>query len=254
MHLLRRLLPTPCLACAAAESRSPGSSLGLCPRCAARLKPLAPGLCRVCAREIPGLVPEAFLCGECRRQPPSFDRLVACFAYAPPLDAVIGGLKFRRLEYLGELLAAAMARHLGDVLEDCDCIVPVPLHWRRRLMRGFNQAEAIAEPLARGLRLPFSRALRRRLATGAQTRLHRGDRLRNLRGAFAARPGAVLAGARVALIDDVVTTSATAEAASRALKSAGAGSVIVLAVARTMASPYGSAAPGVHPSSAVREP
>ena len=120
-----------------------------------------------------------------------------------------------------------------------DLVVPVPLHWRRRLARGFNQAERIARPLAACLGVAYGSALRRRRATRAQARLGRAERLANPAGAFAVRhspfPGRRLRldGARVLLVDDVATTGATLEAAARALRVAGAESVTAVAVART---------------------
>lgn len=180
-------------------------------------------------------MPDGFLCGRCRARPPAYDGLAAAFAYEPPVDKVIGALKFRRLEYLGEELAAALLSALGDQAEGHDLVVPVPLHWRRRLGRGFNQAESIARPLARSLGLPLAMALRRRRATSAQARLERAARLRNPRGAFAIREAHAVRGARVILVDDVVTTAATVQAAAAALKAAGAERVLVAAIARTLA-------------------
>ncbi|MEO8503765.1 MAG: phosphoribosyltransferase family protein [Acidobacteriota bacterium] len=206
-----------------------------------RLHAPGPGLCGCCARPIFGLIPDGFLCGACRSRPPAYDGLVAAFAYEPPLDAVIGALKFRRLEYLGEELAAALLHTLSHSLAAqesltnlADLVVPVPLHWRRRLERGFNQAERIARPLAAALDCPLVSALRRRRHTRAQARLERGERVRNPLGAFALGAAQRLRGARVLLVDDVVTTAATVEAAARILKAAGAERVLVAAVARTL--------------------
>ena len=127
------------------------------------------------------------------------------WAYQPPLDAVLTGLKFRRLEYLGMQLGRAMADLFRSQLTDCDLVVPVPLHWRRYLNRGYNQAATIARPVAAELGLPMAGVLRRRRATPAQSRLSRAERRRNLRGAFALRAtmfgGASCVGRHVLLID-----------------------------------------------------
>ncbi len=192
------------------------------------------GFCPGCGRELAAAaLPPGFLCAACRGRPPAFDELLAAFAYAPPLDTVIRGLKFRRLEYLGEALAWALFRRFENALRAHDLVVAVPLHWRRRLARGFNQAEAIARPLAARAGLGTASALRRRRATVSQAGLPRAERLRNLRHAFVANPDTVQR-ARVLLIDDVVTTGATVDAAARALKEAGASWVTVLAAARTL--------------------
>ncbi|HUF79325.1 MAG TPA: ComF family protein [Thermoanaerobaculia bacterium] len=183
----------------------------------------------------------AHRCGDCRRQPPPFAALRAAWSYQGPLAAVIRGLKFRRLDYLG----AHLARDLRELVAEpgWSLVVPVPLHWRRRWLRGYNQAERIAHPLARLLGVPSAELLRRRRATRPQTDLAREERLTNPRGAFVLRSGRWspevalarrrLGGGRVLLIDDVVTTGATLRAAAEALRQAGAGEVVALAAART---------------------
>ncbi|MGH9464371.1 MAG: ComF family protein, partial [Thermoanaerobaculia bacterium] len=91
-------------------------------------------------------------CPGCGRRPADLDRLVAGWHYAPPLDAVLLGLKFGGLGYLGRHLAAALAERHGAELAAVDLLVPIPLHWWRQLGRGYNQAAEIARPLARRLR------------------------------------------------------------------------------------------------------
>ena len=116
-------------------------------------------------------------------------------------------------------------------------VVPIPLHWSRRLVRGYNQAESIAKPLARRCGLPLVRALRRRRSTRQQALLDRNERETNLRLAFAVRCSqrTKVAGQQVLLVDDVVTTGATLEAAAGCLREAGARSILGLAVGRTPA-------------------
>lgn len=163
----------------------------------------------------------------------------AVWVYGPPVDAVIRGLKFERLEYLGSHLAEELAERFRRELEVGDCVVAVPLHWRRRWTRGFNQARAIAEPLAAILKVPMIPALTRRRATPPQSALDRKARLQSPRGAFRPRRGCRLAGRTVLLVDDVVTTGATLDAAARALLQGGASKVVAIAVARTPAAGEG---------------
>ncbi len=172
-------------------------------------------------------------CGACRRRPPPYDRILSAWSYQPPLDAVLAGLKFRRLEYLGAQLGRATVDLLRPRLTDRDLVVPVPLHWWRHLRRSYNQAAVIARPVASDLGLPLASVLRRRRPTTAQSRLSRAERQRNLRGAFAVRRGMLPKGSRVLLVDDVATTGATVQDASACLRRAGAGSIIALTVART---------------------
>ena len=245
-RLLHVLLPAPCLACGTPlPARAP---LGLCPPCHGRLRPLSPTngaravapagvgpVCSGCARPLAGLRSTAgSCCGRCLGAPPAYDRLLALWLYQPPLDAVVAGLKFGRLDYLGAHLAAC-AGDLCDLAAPAglDLVVPVPLHWRRRLARGYNQSERIARPLARRLGVPYADALRRHRATPPQTALGRRARLANLHRAFRVRQPAAVAGRRILLVDDVATTGATLEAAARELRRAGALEILALVAGRT---------------------
>jgi ComF family protein len=232
--LLAHALPATCLACRDAAPAGASIRLGLCPDCRRRLRPLrAAASCAGCGRPLAGRLPPGWRCGRCRARPQAFDRLLCGWSYEPPCDAVIAGLKFRRLDYLGAHLAAALHVQLGPEVAGCEVVVPVPLHWRRHLARGYNQAEAIARPLAARLGLPCSRLLRRPRATAPQSALDREARTRNPRGAFRVRRPAAVAGRAVLLVDDVVTTGATLDAAAACLRAAGARRVVALAAART---------------------
>jgi ComF family protein len=128
---------------------------------------------------------------------------------------------------LGALLAQALPRELGF-----DAVVPMPLHWRRRWQRGFNQSELLAREIARKWGVPVSALVRRKRATAPQAGLTSAQRRKNVEGAFQVGKGTRLKGMRLLLIDDVLTTGATASACARALKRAGAAQVTFLALAR----------------------
>ena len=225
LYVLGLVLPSPCLSCEG-PTTTKCPHLGLCVACRGRLS--RPGAaCHLCGEPIAtALIPPAYRCGRCRRHPPAFDRLVAAYLYRQPLDAVVQHLKYRRLAYLGRHLAMSIAMEAGDALIDGDLVTAVPLHWRRQLSRGFNQASEIAYPLARSLGIEMRRTLRRTHATRPQSALSRTDRQRNPTGVFSARPNARLAGRTVLLVDDVMTTGATLHAAAAVLKAAGAQRVI----------------------------
>lgn len=231
-HLGQWLLPSPCLACKEPvwETRN---SLGLCPTCRRRLVRWPQHACVTCGRLLTPELPETWRCSHCRRRPPSYERLLTAWSYQPPLDAVLMGLKFRRLDYLGAHLGQALAEIYPRELGDCELVVPVPLHWTRRLSRGYNQALTIARPLALALGIPLAQPLRRRRPTPPQSRLSRAARRRNLRDAFAIRRAATCRDRRVLLVDDVTTTGATLEAAAACLRRADPLSVVAITAART---------------------
>lgn len=236
LGLLHWLVPARCLSCKSAVDALP-APLGLCPACRSRLAPLLlEGVCAVCAEPLARASgADEGRCHTCLARPPSFDRLLAAWHYLPPLDAVVRDFKFRRLDYLGSHLARTMADRLGPAIGEHAAppvlVSHVPLHWRRRFVRGYDQAREIAVPLARALALPFVPVLRRRRATPAQSSLDRSERLANLSEVFRVR--APVAGRCILLVDDVATTGATLDAAARALKERGAHKVFGLVAART---------------------
>lgn len=194
----------------------------LCADCEAELPWLPAAVCPRCALASPS----GALCGRCIAQPPHYDATVAALWYRFPADTLVQALKFR-----GEL---ALAGPLADFLkkgiqQGADRVVPVPLSAARLRERGYNQAAEIARRLGKG-RLELGLCERTRDAR-PQVELPFDERQRNVRGAFRVRGG--LAGATVAVVDDVMTTGATLDELARTLKAAGAARVVNWVVART---------------------
>lgn len=222
-RLGRSLWPARCLLCNA------GGAAGhdLCVACAASL-PWARLACPRCALPLSSA---ARACGACLRKAPLLDAAHAAFAYRPPLDRLLPRLKFHGDLAAGRLLAGAMAVAFADVARP-QALVPVPLARARLRQRGYDQALELARPLARSLGLPLlPDGLVRVRDTQAQSRLDAGGRRRNVRGAFAANRLVALP-AHVALVDDVMTTGATLQAAALALRRSGVGRVDAWVCAR----------------------
>lgn len=178
-------------------------------------------------------------CGHCTLRPWPLDatRIGADFAF--PWDRLIRDLKFHGALHLAQPLADLLLQRLvpsglhGGAGVDVDVVTALPLHASRWRDRGYNQAWEIARRVARALALPAEPALLTRWrATAAQTDLDEHQRARNVAGAFMPTPGAAIRGRRIALLDDVTTTGATACAAAQALREAGAAHVALWAVAR----------------------
>lgn len=225
---LDRLLPGTCILCGTAC----GQPRDLCSPCADEL-PWNDQSCPRCAMPIPGTQPG--ICGRCLSQPPRFAASVAALRYTYPVRELISRFKFDADLASGRLLSQLLVQHiitLGAPMPGEFALVPVPLHPDRRGERGFNQAERIARVVARGLRQPLHDGLVQRVRrTPDQKKLSAAERRANLRGAF--RAGSC-AGLRVALIDDVLTTGATADAISAVLLAAGASEVHVWCLARAV--------------------
>ena len=171
-------------------------------------------------------------CGACLAERPVFDRARGFGVYEGELRRLVHLLKYDRMLPLAKPLARKMATVL-EALPVPDLVVPVPLYRVRRWRRGFNQALALSEELGReaAIRCEAS-VLRRTRATQPQAGLSYAERKRNVAGAFVVRKPDRVANKTVLVVDDVMTTGATLDACARALKKAGARSVLGLTVAR----------------------
>lgn len=163
------------------------------------------------------------------------ERAVAPWRFGGQLAAAIRRLKFTGATHVARTLAPLWAPVLAAAVEETGgLVVPVPLHWRRRMARGFDQTWLLASHACAHAALPPpTSALWRRRAAPAQSSLPAIERAANLRGAFAVRRGIEVAGRAVILVDDVITTGATLRAAAAPLLAAGAARVLGIALART---------------------
>ncbi|HLG99913.1 MAG TPA: ComF family protein [Bryobacteraceae bacterium] len=206
----------------------------MCRACLAKPKPLdAEYFCVQCRAPFRSRFPldEQGRCALCRRGLRGFDAAYSFGFYEEELRELIHLFKYGRIQTLaqplGGLLAAAFPRE-----QSFDLIVPMPLHWRKRWQRGFNQSALLAREMGRRTNIPVANSLRRVKSTAAQAGLTNAKRRLNVSGAFEARRRAALNGKRVLVIDDVMTTGATAASCARALKRAGAAQVTLLTLAR----------------------
>jgi ComF family protein len=224
-HIRGWLLPAVCPLCGCAVS----PERDLCTDCEGSLPTLTDCCCR-CAAPLHRVDVADQICGRCQQDPPAYATVHVPFHYLTPVDRLILGAKYAgRLDWAA-LLGRQLLRHAQARKLSFDVIVPVPLHRSRLRERGYNQSLELARPLMRQLKIPLVHAVRRVRATPAQTSLSGEERIKNVRGAFTVH--GEVNGLSIAVVDDVVTSGATADAVARCLLRAGAKRVEILAVAR----------------------
>ncbi|QIH11329.1 MULTISPECIES: ComF family protein [unclassified Pseudomonas] len=210
------------------------SAMALCTPCLHDL-PWLGAQCPVCALPLPVA---GSTCGQCLQRPPAFTKVIAPWRYDFPIDSLVSRFKHHEKWPFGRLMAELLGQFLhyrfDEGLPRPDCLVPVPLSRRRLRQRGFNQADMLAHWLGRQLQLPVEpQWVRRTQDTPAQQGLGAWARQGNLRRAFTLASDAQVRGRHLALVDDVLTTGATAQALARLLLAAGARQVDVYCLART---------------------
>lgn len=232
--ILRQLLPPHCWKCqqwlSGDESHSEGYPF-LCSSCFVALPWSDPVYsCSHCGN--PTSEPNLPVCPLCVNETFAFDRLWSGFHYDEPIKKWLLQFKFGKQEHLAKLLGKLLAVSLSHAPQtpEFDVIIPIPLHRKRLFQRGFNQALLVAHHTFKGSAVIQPRWLTRTRATLPQTELSVEDRGENVAGAFCAAPQ--VRGKRVLLVDDVVTTGATLNAAAQVLKTKGAVSVDILVLAR----------------------
>jgi ComF family protein len=231
--LLDLLLPPRCLKCGCLVD-GPGT---LCAACWNGIMFLAPPNCARCGYPFEFDAGPDALCAQCSRKAPAFGRARAVFRYDASSRGLVLAFKHGDRTDAAATFGSWLLRTGGELLRDADLLVPVPLHWTRLLVRRYNQAALLANALSRAASVPVvPDLLSRRRRTASQGGLGANDRRRNVRRAFrlGAMAAARIVGRRVLLIDDVLTTGATAEECTRVLLGGGAASVDVLTLARVV--------------------
>lgn len=232
--------PADCRICKSLLTRA--SRIPICADCLGSFQPIPSPACDACGQPLlPTLSPSEWTsparCRVCLETPFAFDKARSFAFYQDQLVRAILLLKFERMAPLGAWFAsklAALVEREGETLAP-DLVVPVPLHRNREKERGYNQADLLAGPLAKRLGLPHRPVLLVRSKPRPDKHvLSLEERWAAVRGAFATQPGTQVDNMRVLLVDDVMTTGATLDACAKALREAGAKSVIGLTVARAV--------------------
>ena len=229
---LDTLYPPTCLACRAATE----SHGALCPRCWRAMRFIERPFCERLGIPFEQDLGDGLLSPQAIADPPVFARARAVARFEDgPSRKLVHRLKYSDRVEIARPMGRWMARAGADILADADCLAPVPLHPLRLWRRRFNQAAMLAREVARAAGVPCDPgALLRVKATASQVGLSRTQRAENVQGAFRAADRAAAKGRKIVLVDDVLTSGATANAASRALLRAGAMRVDVLVFARVV--------------------
>ncbi len=232
--LLDILYPRHCFACN--KNLHEEENIYICKICLENIKKIEPRRCNKCGFELgPGITSSKKGCPECENANLRFERSFFVSDYKGPLKDLIHQYKYNKHECLAKPLGDLLINMLShkDIIPEIDVVVPVPLHWKKRLERGFNQSELMAKRICKKLSLPIStNNLRRIKNTLSQTQLLRTQRQKNVSGAFKVKQPEVFYKKQVFLVDDVLTTGITASECARNLRSAGAKKVHFLGLAR----------------------
>lgn len=212
-----------------------GKANSLCAECFSKLDFIHAPFCRSCGGELNGILET---CHDCTVHPRPWDAAFSVFRMDGDAKELLHSFKYQaHLElarFMGRLAASKIGSFMREKDVSIDYIVPVPLHWTRFLMRGFNQSNLISSVISGELDIPVGRFLKRKTATKQQAHLNRIERMKNLKHAFHVNNSTILEKRAILLVDDVMTTGSTLEAATEAVFKAGAAHVYVLTLARRM--------------------
>ena len=225
--------------CISCGCQTHSSQRDICDGCALSLQMPTSDLCQRCSLPLPSS--SAIFCAECLSLPPHFTKTVALGLYQFPLNKMLHAFKHQGHLPTGKVLAGLLGEQVAQQYQHTalpECLVPVPLHWRRHWHRGFNQTAEIANNLSRQLTIPVNHNLcKKRHSALQQKTLNKKQRQKSLKHSFIIPPDTVTY-QHIALIDDVMTTGATARALSRAFALKGVTSIDCWVIARTPKSPH----------------
>lgn len=231
------LLPYSCVICSAETQES---KMDLCQQCQTEL-PWISNACSQCANPLPHKTHSNY-CGRCLRQPPPFDCTIALFHYQDPVSHLISNLKFHNkliyADIFGKLVTQKLAKHYQGKNKP-ELIIPVPLHRKRLIERGYNQALELSRPIAKHLKIPIDyKSTQRIRATQPQSSISANKRKDNIKNAFGITPHAApsshaIKAKHILVVDDVITTGETTREFCRILRKSGVEHIDLCAVART---------------------
>jgi len=229
LNVLRVLFPLPCPLCGKGVPFD-GTPNMFCCDCLAQMPMIRGKVCRSCGAELDGIFES---CTDCMNAPkPPWSRAYALFKYTNEVQDCIHKYKYQGCTELARPLGRLASGLFDSDSPRYDFIVPIPLHWRRYLMRGYNQSELFARQVSKHTGIPVGRGLKRIRYTKQQAFLTKTERNSNIQGAFSVFDSTVVEKRSILLTDDVMTTGATLREAAGVLQNGGAERVDILVIAR----------------------
>lgn len=227
--LFHSFFPNICLLCKEKKS----SSCSLCDECKSKIPEIKEPFCPACGGENDGIFE---ICPKClKEEQRPWHIAVSVANYKSPIADMIKDLKYNSKTYYAKTLGLLAAEIWGKNNISVDCVCPIPMHWTRRFLRGYNQSELVAKVFSEKTGIPFSNLLKRIRKTPKQANLSREERKKNLKGAFkiVESERAKIKTGSILLLDDVLTTGSTLESACLTLLESGAcGKINILVIAR----------------------